>query len=150
MIAREHRASGTARYSKPPAEIFAMISNFSASTEWRTGLSKVELLPPQNGKPVVRETLSMGPITMVVEEVNSPSRMVTRIADDELPFGGTWTFEVEPDGSGSKLRITEDGFVKPAAFRFMAKFIFGYHATLEQYLKDLGKKFGEEVKPVRS
>jgi hypothetical protein len=29
----------------------------------------------------------------------------------------------------------------------MSRFIFGHAATMEQYLKDLGKKFGEEVTP---
>jgi hypothetical protein len=70
-----------------------------------------------------------------------------RIASDDLPFGGTWTYEIAAAEGGATLRITEDGFVKNAFFRFMSRFIFGHTATIEQYLKDLGKKFGEEVTP---
>jgi hypothetical protein len=70
-----------------------------------------------------------------------------RIASDDLPFGGTWTYEIAAADGGATLRITEDGLVKNAFFRFMSRFIFGHTATMEQYLKDLGKKFGEEVTP---
>ena len=77
----------------------------------------------------------------------APRRLVLRIATDDLPFGGTWTYEIAAVEGGATLRITEDGFVKPALFRFMARFIFGHTATIEQYLKDLGKKFGEDVTP---
>jgi hypothetical protein len=31
----------------------------------------------------------------------------------------------------------------------MARFVFGYHATMESYLKALGGKFGQEVAPER-
>ncbi len=69
-----------------------------------------------------------------------------RIADDSLPYGGTWTFELAPaEGGGTTLTITEDGFVEPAIFRALARFVFGYHATMEGYLAGLGRRFGETV-----
>jgi len=73
--------------------------------------------------------------------------MVTRITDDSLPFGGTWTYEIAPADGSATLRITERGFIKPALFRFMTRFFFGYTSTMETYLKNLGKKFGEDVAP---
>jgi hypothetical protein len=60
---------------------------------------------------------------------------VTRIADERLPFGGTWTWELEPNDGGTRLSITADGFVRPALFRVMARFVFGYHATMNAYLE---------------
>ena len=74
-----------------------------------------------------------------------PRKLVVRIADRGLPFGGAWTFDITPQGSGSELRITEDGEVYNVIFRFMARFIFGYTTTIETYLKDLGVKFGQPV-----
>ena len=32
-------------------------------------------------------------------------------------------------------------------FRFMSRYVFGYTATIETYLVDLGHKFGEETTP---
>ena len=60
-------------------------------------------------------------------------------------FGGTWTFEVAESGSGSTLTITESGNISNPIFRFMSRFVFGYHATMNIYLEDLGSRFGELV-----
>jgi len=32
----------------------------------------------------------------------------------------------------------------------MARFLFGYYGSLDNYLKALGRRFGEEVNPVHS
>lgn len=71
---------------------------------------------------------------------------MTRIADKDLPFGGTWTYEVNRLPSGATLKITENGEVYNVLFRFMSRFVFGHHATIETYLKYLGRKFRELVK----
>jgi hypothetical protein len=68
------------------------------------------------------------------------------MADRGLPFGGTWTFEIAPaGGGGSDLRIREDGQIYNVLFRFMARFFFGYTASIEGYLRDLGAKFSQSV-----
>jgi hypothetical protein len=74
-----------------------------------------------------------------------------RIADPDLPFGGTWTFEITPSDSGSDIVLTENGEIYNPLFRFMARFVFGYEGTIEQYLEDLRKKLGDpEIRvPVR-
>lgn len=149
MLPRTHVASRRASIAASPDAVFAVLRDFSAAPSWRTGIKGVELLPSRDGKVSFRETSRHGAIAYVVDELTPNSRLVTRIADDSLPFGGTWTFELQPAGSGTELRITERGEVKNVIFRFMARFIFGYTTTLETYLKDLGRKFGKpvEVKP---
>jgi hypothetical protein len=52
---------------------------------------------------------------------------------------------VASEGDGAALRVTEDGEVYNVIFRFMSRFVFGQTGTIERYLKDLGKKFGEQV-----
>jgi hypothetical protein len=85
-------------------------------------------------------------MTFELAEARPSERLRVRIADKGLPFGGTWTFEIAPAaGGGSELRVTEDGEVYNVIFRFMARFIFGYHASIETYLRDLGAKFGQAV-----
>jgi hypothetical protein len=74
---------------------------------------------------------------------NRPNeRLVNRIADDKLPFGGRWIFELQPEGSGTQLTITEDGFVTNPIFRFLSKIVFSHTATLEKFLVDLGAHLG--------
>jgi hypothetical protein len=74
-------------------------------------------------------------------------RLVTRIADPGLPFGGTWTYELADAeladaGQGTRLRITEDGEVYNPAFRFISRFVLGHGRTIERYLADLRRVAG--------
>jgi len=147
MLPRDHVATRMARYSQPPEKIWQAITAAEAFPSWRTGVTAVKRLPEENGLAGWVETSSFGEMPLRVVESDAPRRLVLRIASDELPFGGTWTYEVTAVDGGATLRITEDGFVKPALFRFMSRFLFGHTATMEQYLKDLGKKFGEAVVP---
>jgi len=87
----------------------------------------------------------MGHMPYEITVYDPPKRLVTTIADDTLPFGGSWTYEIAPADGGSLLTVTENGEIYNPFFRFMARFIFGYHATMETYLKNLAKKFGEEI-----
>ena len=148
LLPREHVASRMARYRQSPEAIWEAITNVEAMTKWRTELKSIERLPERDGKPAWSEDLgSSGKLPLEVTEWEPPRRMVTRITDDSLPFGGTWTYEIAPADGSATLRITERGFIKPALFRFMTRFFFGYTSTMETYLKNLGKKFGEDVAP---
>jgi hypothetical protein len=72
----------------------------------------------------------------IVEQV-PPRRLVTRVADPDLPYGGTWTFELDPQPAGTRLTITERGEIYNPIFRVFARFVFGYAATMERYLDAL-------------
>lgn len=155
LLPREHKASASAVYSKSPTEVWGLISEFDRLPEWRSDCTGVERLPSRDGHTVYKERGGFGDgITMEVTESQPPGagaggsasggKMVTRIIDEALPFGGTWTFEVVPEGTGTRLRLTEDGHVKPALFRFVSR-VIGHDATMKKYLSAAGKKFGERV-----
>lgn len=149
LIPKRHRASSTARFKASAEQIWAAITDFQAMPAWRPGLQRVERLPDQNGHPVWLEVSRQGKMPLELIEMHPPHRMVGRIADPDLPFGGTWTYEITSEPGGATLSITEDGEIYNPIFRTMARFIFGYHATLEGYLRALGRKFGEQVEPIR-
>ena len=120
--------------------VFALISSPADYPKWRSDVDSVEVLPSEGGKELFRELGDNGPLLMRVDERVANSRMVTVIADSTLPFGGKWTYELAPAGSGTTLRITEDGQVYNPLFRFMSRFVFGHAATMERYLSDLEKE----------
>jgi hypothetical protein len=93
------------------------------------------MLPAAPGVVRFREHMTTGPVVMEVAEALPPQRFVTRIADPDQPFGGTWTFEIAPDVAGSRLTITERGEVYNPIFRFLSRFVFGYTGTMESFLK---------------
>jgi hypothetical protein len=55
---------------------------------------------------------------------------------------------VSPETNGSRLNITERGEIYNPVFRFVSRFILGYTGTLDTYLKDVARKFGENSPPV--
>ena len=146
LLPQKHVATRAARFRQPPDAIWAAITNMEAFPSWRPGVKSVERLADRNGLPAWREVDNHGQeIPFEVVEWAPPQTLVARIADPKLPFGGTWTYVVHAAGGGSELRITENGEVYNPIFRFLSRFIFGHHASIEAYLRALGRKFGEAV-----
>ncbi len=137
----KHRAEVSATFKATPDAVFALITNVEAFPGWRTGLKSVELLPSTDGRRRFRELSGDGAIAYVVESAVPGRRLVTRIDDTSLPFGGIWTYELSPTADGgTTLRITEDGEICNPGFRFVSRFFMGYDGTIKTYLADVGKK----------
>jgi uncharacterized protein YndB with AHSA1/START domain len=137
MLPVAHVASRTATIAASPETIFAIISTVDTYHSWWRDIVRVEMLPSDQGRTRFRQHDRTGAVVMEVVESVPPSRFVTRIADPDQPFGGTWTWELAPEGSGTKVSITERGEVYNPIFRFMARFVFGYTATMESALAAL-------------
>jgi len=145
LLPKSHTATRSLRLDQPPEAVWAVITDFERHPSWRPGLKNVERLPDSGGHPVWKEVDKRGqamPIEIV--EWQPPRRMVGRIADPKLPFGGTWTYEVAPDGTGSRVRITEDGEIYNPAFRYISR-IIGQAATIEKFLRALAKQSGSDA-----
>ena len=108
LLPKDHSATRQARYRQPPEAIWKAITDVDAMPSWREGLKSVKHLPDKNGLPAHLEVTSMGEIPMETIEMTPPRKLVRRIRDQKLPFGGTWTFEITPTTEGSTLRITEE------------------------------------------
>ena len=147
LLAKQHTATRAARFHQSPETIWGVITDYSRFPEWRKRVTRVEPLPAVNGKPSWREFDKYNSaVPYEIVEWTPPRRCSTRIADPNLPFAGTWTFELTPQADGSTtLRITENGEIHNVFFRFVARFFIGYTATMEDYLKALGRKFNEKT-----
>jgi len=143
MLPRAHHATRKARLRSPPSDVYGVLIG---PPDWRRDLKAWGALPEKDGRTRWWEQDSHGQkITFELVESKPPTRRVVRIADQGLPFGGTWTFEIAPAGGGSEVRIHEEGEIYNVIFRFMARFFFGYSASIEGYLRDLGMKLGDLV-----
>lgn len=112
-----HEATRSAEFNKPPTEVFALIADLSNYNRWwPEGETKVA----------------------VVESV-PPTRFVTKIVD-ETAFGGTWTMEIVPTPTGSRLTITERGEIYNVIFRTLSRFVFGYTRTMDSCLTAATKR----------
>lgn len=132
----EHVVSVEAEYPVSPESVYAVLIDASRFTEWRSGLSKVEV----EGE-VITEHSSFGPFRYRFAEQIPARRLVTADAGGrEKGFTGAWTFELEPANGGTRLRITERGRIFSPWFRLMARYVFGYETSLRQYHADLAKR----------
>jgi uncharacterized protein YndB with AHSA1/START domain len=139
LLPVSHVAASEATFSSAPADVFATIADVERYAEWRPGVTHVSVL---SAAPNIRwkESSGDGDITFEVEESVPPNRLRVRIADPSLPFGGSWTYEVTPSGSGTRVRITEHGEVYNPIFRVASRFVFGHTATMDKFLRNLAGK----------
>lgn len=125
----EHTATRSITIPAPPAAVFALITDVSAAPSWRGDVKRVTLLPDANGRNRYTENEGGDAITYEVVESVAPSRRVTRIVGEGLPFGGTWTIAIEPRSVSSPM------------FRVISRYLIGHTRTIDGYLTNLAKKF---------
>ncbi len=147
FLPEEHVASRTLALPQSPQIVWGVISDFPGTPKWHAEVKSVERLPDLNGHEVWQEEYQRN-MKIPLETIQSaaPGKLVRRIADDNLPFGGTWEYIIIPTTEGgSQLTITERGKVKNPFFRFMSRYVFGQATTIENYLKALAAKFGQQT-----
>ena len=147
LLPVKHVAVVTARVPATSEQVWQTLTDVAAYPKWRGDVTSVEMLPADSGQVAWREQGRNGAISYTIEQAEPPRRLVPRITDKSLPFGGTWEYVVTPDGAGSRVRITEHGEVYNPVFRFVSRFIMGHTATASAYLKALGARFGATVEP---
>ena len=144
LLPKTHHVTREAEFHRPPEAIWKAVTDIDAMPTWRQGLQSVKPLPDKNGLPSWMETSASGTIPFETVVSQPPARLIVRIADSRLPFGGTWTYEIIPAAAGCRLRIREDGEIYNPLFRFLSRFVFGYSGTMDTYFRSLAKKFGEQ------
>ena len=108
-----HVATRSKRIPGHPAIVWGLINDPIATKGW-AGAAKTEIV-----------------------EQDEPRLLVTKIVG-ESAYGGTWTFEIAPDGhDASTVTITERGEVYNPAFRVLSRYVFGQSRSLETYLVKL-------------
>jgi hypothetical protein len=94
----------------------------------------------------MRETTRNGESVLYeVRDRVPPTSIKRRIASKNLPYAGTWTYSLHPEGENTIVQITEDGEVYNPIFRFVSRFIIGQTHSLDAYLRALGKATGQDI-----
>ncbi len=133
-----HVAERQTYLSVSPESAFDRIRDFQNWPQWRPSVTRIVM---EEGGQFFTEDGANGVIRYEVVESRRPERLVNRIADESLPFGGQWTITLTPKPGGCEVAIREDGIVKSPVFRFFSSFVFGHTKTMEGYLSDLEKSF---------
>src|SRR5688500_9477366 len=133
----KHVATRTVQIAAPPESVWATITDVASAPRWRSDVKSAVIVGHGAAGPVWREVSGDGTITFGTVESVPQRRLVTRITDKSLPFGGTWTYLLQPLASGTQLTIREDGEVYNPVFRFVSRYVMGHHATIDRYLASL-------------
>lgn len=138
MLPQSHTAEITMQFNASPENIFTLITNVENFPNWRSNVDRVEIFNDEKKILQWIEYYTNGDtLSFRILERQENSILVTEIADKNLPFGGKWTYHIQPGGEQTRLTITENGEVYNPIFRFISKFIIGHDGTINQYMTDL-------------
>jgi len=151
FVSRDHRATSTISLRQSPDNVWEVVRDIGGAPAWFTAMEKSERLPDRDGHEVWRQKMSGFDVPILVLESSPPRKLVTQIDPTAGgAFGGTWTYELIPDSGGTRVSVTETGWIGNPVFRFMSRFLFGYYGSLDMYLRALAKRFGETAEPRHS
>ncbi len=142
MLPVGHVAARRVPVTATPDALFALLIDVEHYPQWREGVTATHRLPSVEGRTRFVEVSGRDSLTFEILDATAPRRLVTRIVGQGLPFGGEWVFDVESQGDGSRLTITEHGDVYSPRFRFVSRFIIGHTSTIDGYLRSVVRHFG--------
>jgi hypothetical protein len=148
LLPRAHVESRTAAFRAAPDSLWVTLSDLEHYPGWAPDVTTATRLPDHNGHPVWEHSGPQGKMPLAVTAFEPPHRLVLEIVGTDLPYSGTWTWEMMPSGSGTVVVVTERGAVDNPIFRFLSRFVFGQSATMDRYLKALGRRYHETVYPI--
>ncbi|ATQ41392.1 SRPBCC family protein [Caulobacter mirabilis] len=132
---RDHVATGEAVIGKPPAAVAGLIRDPSGYSVWRKGVA-VSDIRREGGAVFWRETSHGDAVDYRLEEEIADAGFRSTILT-KGPWGGYWIITLTPEGAGTRVRITERGFVDNLIFRGLGRFAYRYDASLKAYLAAL-------------
>ena len=151
LVPRDHVAAASITLRQGPDSVWKVIRDLGGMSAWWGEVKSSVRTADKDGHERWEQSIGGFAMAVVVEADEPPRRLVTHI--DSAPgasFGGGWTYEIVPTPEGSRVTVTERGWIANPVFRFMSRFIFGYYGSIEKYLRALGRRFGEAPTPVRA
>jgi hypothetical protein len=109
-----HQASRSVELNQPPDVVWRLVADPDTYRRWWSGSD----------------------VKTVVVDSTPPARLVTKIVG-ETQFGGTWTLDITPIPTGSRITVTEHGEIYNVVFRALAKYVLGYTGTIDSFLEAL-------------
>jgi hypothetical protein len=120
---------------------WTVITDYTKMPEWWPEVKAVRLETRPNGEVWAWNKDAHGQeIAFRTKQEEAPVRLVREIMGEDLPFGGTWTFELAEEGANTRLTLTEDGFIKPPLFRAIAQYFIGLDKTMQSFATSLEKR----------
>ena len=138
LLGRTQPANHTAAISfllpRPRARVWAALTDYVNLPAWWPAVKAVRFETRPGGEIVTWNRDAHGrEVGFRTREENAPTHLVREIVGDDLPFGGTWTYDLEEVAGGTKVNLREDGFVSSPLFRGIARVFLAPDATMRDF-----------------
>ena len=143
-LPKGHVATHEVRLTQPPDSVWAVITDFAQQPEWSELVESSARIGYINGHPAGRENYGGFTVDMETSEWDPPRRLVRVIHAGNAGFRGSWTWELAPDGAGTRLVITERGEVDNPIFRLMGR-LMDQSATARKYGEALERRLAGQA-----
>ena len=140
----DHSASVTGTVNAPADAVFAKIADVPHQAAFRPAVKGVQVLDPTPGHELWVEDLGHGQkMTFLAVRSEPNTRRDVKLDDAGASYGGTWVYELSPGPTPgtTTLKITENGYIKPAIYRFVMTHVIGMTYNLNIYLKNMQAAF---------
>jgi hypothetical protein len=159
LMRRDHVVELVVTYPRsPPSAVWRLLTDHAAEPMWLPAFGSVERQPDIGGNAVWTHSSKDGVFNFTLMTVSAiPERRYERILlRDNQPrnqsWDGRWIYELEPHGSGTRLRITEYGWTDGIPFFIQQRVIANPDAFLKFYAARIGHQLNDPptIEVVRS
>jgi uncharacterized protein YndB with AHSA1/START domain len=141
-VPKDHVSSVSVLISATPEAVYDRVSDVPSHAKWAEGITSVHVLPDHGN--TRRHEIVMGRNRFEVDSIvtHRPLCFTMSVADKNDAFHGQWEYRLTPEGSGTRVVLTEHGVIKGSIPRAAVHYMFGYYVYLEKNLRALGRSFG--------
>jgi hypothetical protein len=150
FMRRDHKVELVAIYANSsPADIWRLLTDHAAEPQWLPAFGSVERQADVGGHEVWTHTSPDRAFSFTLMTVSAiPERRYERLLLREhqprsQSWDGRWIYELEPTGSGTRLRITEYGWTDGFPFFIMQRVIGSPDTFLKFYLNRIGQRLND-------
>ena len=144
LTPRKHVASRSITLRAAPDLVWSAVHDVARYGEWRHEIEDSSVVDAEQPQLRWREISTRGSVTFGVTVDEPPHRFAARILDDDLPYSGEWTWQVDAELHGTRVTITERGEIGNPVFRFIGAHLTGYTRSIDTYLNGLARHVGDE------
>jgi Polyketide cyclase / dehydrase and lipid transport len=147
----EHKTTMQRHYDKKADELWDIIVDYRKYSQWRQNVYEVNEMPAKGVYEAWKEVDANGrSVAFEIVGYLPGVQMIIEMTDTTLPYGGSWTFDLLPDATGTVVKITENGKIDNLVLRVIAHLVTGYTSSMNAWLNSLDNKFALESRMAKS